>query len=87
MQLDAGTSEPLELVGVLRFSPIEGGIWSIELDASHVGLGDHVVLQGWAPPAGIDEDSRVRARVRESQAQFGFLMAGPMVDVLEIAPA
>ena len=87
MQQDAGTSDSIELIGTLRFSPIEGGSWSLELDGSHVGLGDHVVLQGWTPPPGIDEDSRVRARVRESQAQFGFLMSGPMVDVLAIEPA
>jgi hypothetical protein len=82
----AGESADQVLVGTLRFNDLEGGFWSLELDEVHPEFGDHVVLQEWAPTALTQDGSRVRARVREAAEQFGFLMAGPMVDVLELTP-
>jgi hypothetical protein len=69
---------------MLRFNEFEGGFWSLDLDEADVDLGDHVVLPGWTPPADLDSGSRVRARVRPREEQAGFLMAGTMVDVLEV---
>lgn len=77
----AGTSGELEVVGTLRFNEFEGGFWSIEPDS-----GDQaIVLPDWTPMAPLDDGSRVRARVRTREEQMGFLMAGPMADVVEIA--
>jgi hypothetical protein len=82
----AGSSPIYALDGALRYNDFEGGFWSLELDETHDELGDNVVLPGWTPPAGLLDDSRVRARVRVREEQVGFLMAGTMADVLEVAP-
>lgn len=94
MSLHAGTSEPIELAGTLRFVEIEGGFWILELDESQTDLGEQVVLQDWAPAvasggdAPLADGSRVRAcvHVRAPEDQFGFQMSGTMVDVLELVP-
>lgn len=80
----AGGFRSYELSGTLRFNDLEGGFWSLDLDEAHPDLGDHVILQGWSPDAPIGDGTRICARVREQQEQFGFLMAGPMVAVIEL---
>ncbi len=82
----AGSSPAHDLDGALRYNDFEGGFWSLELDETHDGFGDHLVLPGFTPPAGLPDGSRVRARVRLREEQAGFLMAGPMADVLNVAP-
>jgi hypothetical protein len=77
----AGETPARELVGTLRFNEFEGGFWSLELAVADPQLGDSVVLQGVTVPAGLADGSRVRARVRAREEQFGFLMAGTYVDV------
>jgi hypothetical protein len=84
MQQDAGVPGDLDLRGTLRFSDVEGGFWSLELDEPHDELGDRVVLQGFAPTPPLGDGSHVRVRARESEAQFGFIMSGPMVDVVDL---
>ncbi len=83
----AGDSQVVELVGALRFNEFEGGFWSIELDQPVAGLDGDVVLQGWSPGSGLEHGSPVRVRARTRPDAVGFLMAGPVVDVLEVAPA
>ena len=90
MSSDAGNSPVVEVLGALRFNEIEGGFWSLELDESHDDLGEQVVLQDWMPAADAPDQvdgAHVRARVRVRDEQFGFQMAGTMVDVLELALA
>ncbi len=82
MSSDAGTFPEHEVDGTLRWNDIEGGFWTLELEEPHAELGEHVVLQGWAAPAGTVDGTRVCARIREREEQFGFLMAGTMVDVV-----
>jgi hypothetical protein len=85
MQAGSGNSQDHEVTGTLRSSELEGGSWQLELDESHPDLGTMVVLQGLAPQPPLGDGSRVRARVRESETQFGIAMApGPYVDVLEL---
>lgn len=83
----AGNSEAVELLGTLRFREFEGGFWALELDAAIDGLGDHVVLAGYEPDAGMVDGMRVRVRARPQPDAIGFLMAGPQVDVIEASPA
>ena len=87
MHAGAGTSSEHEVRGTLHFSDLEGGFWSLELDASHPQLGDEVVLQDWSPTPPLADGTHVAMRVREQSEQFGFLMAGTMVEVLAAAPA
>jgi hypothetical protein len=90
MSESAGNSGEFEVVGTIRFNELEGGFWVLELDESHDDLGMQVVLQGFAPgpdsPADVADGSHVCARVRVREEQFGFQMAGTMVDVLELTP-
>lgn len=72
------------LIGVLRFNEFEGGFWTLELNALHDELGEHVVLQGYTPPPGFTDGSRVSLRARLLKDQLGFLMAGPLVEVESI---
>lgn len=87
MNAFAGDSEVIELVGTVRFEEIEGGFWSLELDAAIDGLGDHVVLAGYTPDPGIVDGMRLRVRARPRSEAIGFRMAGPEVDVIEAQPA
>lgn len=87
MPLFAGDSEVVELVGTMRFEDIEGGFWSLDLDAAIDGLGDHVVLAGYTPDAGIVEGMRIRVRARTLPGAISFRMAGPEVDVIDAQPA
>ena len=72
----------VDVVGTLRFNEFEGGFWSIELDPADPQLGGAIVLDGTTPPAGFEDGTRVRARVRTREEQFGFLMAGTYVDLV-----
>lgn len=83
----AGNSEVIELVGTARFEDIEGGFWSLQLDAAIDGLGDHVVLAGYEPDPGIVDGMRLRVRARPLPDAIGFRMAGPEVDVIDAQPA
>lgn len=78
--MNAGNSALSEVRGTLTYNEFEGGFWSIEPDPA----GHAIVLPGWQPAAPMDHGSRVRARVRMREEQFGILMAGPMADVEHI---
>lgn len=77
--------DTITVTGTLRWNEFEGGFWSIEPEEASTAL----VLDGWAPVEGgsLTSGSRVRARVREREEQFGFVMAGTYVDVVELEPA
>lgn len=79
-QMEAST-----VIGTLRWNEFEGGFWSLEPDDGSGVL----VLDGWSPSSGaaVADGSHVRARVHEREEQFGFLMAGSYVQVVELAPA
>ncbi len=83
MHASAGDSQLIELVGTMRFEEIEGGFWSLALDAAIDGLGDHVVLAGYEPEAGIADGTRLRVRARTLPGAISFRMAGPEVEVVE----
>ena len=90
MQHRSDDSQVHDLVGTLHFTDIEGGMWTLVLDESHGELGEEVVVQSFpdtTPAEQIVDDSRVRARVRFAEAQFGIAMAGTYVDVLELDAA
>lgn len=87
--------EASTVIGILRWNEFEGGFWSIEPDDGTTAL----VLDGWSPGRErgggggrgdtgrpVADGSHVRARVREREEQFGFMMAGTYVDVLELVP-
>ena len=69
--------------GTLTWNDFEGGFWSILPETDDPAY----VLQGWQPPAGMDDGTRVRARLRVREAQIGFLMAGTYADVVDVQPA
>lgn len=73
------------MIGTLRWNEFEGGFWSIEPENASTAL----VLDGWSPGDAdrFPDGTRVRARVRERDEQFGFMMAGTYVDVVDVEPA
>ena len=87
MQGFAGDSEEIQLLGTLRFEEIEGGFWSLDLDAAIDGLGDHGVLAGYTPDPGFADGMRLRVHARTLPGAIGFRMAGPEVEVLDARPA
>jgi hypothetical protein len=86
MSSDAGNSLDTDVVGTLQWNEFEGGFWSLDLASEHPELGARVVLSEFTPPSDVPQGSRVRARVRAREAQFGFQMAGAYVDVVELQP-
>lgn len=87
MHGSAGDSQLVELVGTVRFEEIEGGFWSLALDAAIDGLGDHVVLAGYEPETGTADGTRLHVRARTLPGAISFRMAGPEVEVIEARPA
>lgn len=83
MSTGAGTPEPIEIEGSLRWNEIEGGFWSVELASEHDEFGDHVVLSGFELPPHAADGSHVRMRVRARPDLVDFLMSGVRVEVLD----
>lgn len=79
----AGDSGITTVIGVLHWTDIEGGFWSLTPESGE----SDVVLQDWQPESSLVDGSRVRARVRVREEQFGFIMAGTYADVVDIHPA
>lgn len=82
MHADAGTSEPIDITGRLRWNDFEGGFWSLELDQEHAELGEFVVLSGFELPPDAQDGAAVRMRVIPRPDLIDFTMAGLRVEVL-----
>lgn len=69
----------LELkAGVLKYEDIEGGVWRLVTSS-----GEHLVLIN-LPPSFQEQDLKVAAILKKSEAETSIFMMGPLYEVLEI---